>query len=115
MLAEAASTLQHNQFPAKIAPPMSDFLDAAAKELLSDEWFMWPVRALAACWRWWRPVLTYFMEKDPQFNLFVRTTTALTIFQSGVKENVIPGSAHAVFNHRCASPPQRAYRQRHPL
>jgi hypothetical protein len=52
---------------------------------------MWPVRALAVHWRWWQPALTYLMEQDPQFNLLVRTTTALTIFESGVKENVIPG------------------------
>jgi carboxypeptidase PM20D1 len=30
----------------------------------------------------------------------VRTTTALTIFRAGAKENVLPASATAVVNHR---------------
>jgi carboxypeptidase PM20D1 len=35
VLAAACSKIQNNQFPARISPPMTDFLDAAAKELVS--------------------------------------------------------------------------------
>jgi carboxypeptidase PM20D1 len=30
----------------------------------------------------------------------VRTTTALTIFRAGAKENALPASASAILNHR---------------
>ena len=40
------------------------------------------------------------MSNDPSSNALIRTTTAVTIFNSGLKENVIPSSATAIVNHR---------------
>lgn len=44
--------------------------------------------------------LKYFLTTLPPTNAALRTTTASTIFSSGVKENVIPTSAEAVVNFR---------------
>ncbi|MGB1139840.1 MAG: M20/M25/M40 family metallo-hydrolase, partial [Halioglobus sp.] len=40
------------------------------------------------------------MAEDPSTSPFVRTTTALTMFNAGVKENVIPQRAEAKVNFR---------------
>lgn len=40
------------------------------------------------------------MEHTPIANSMVRTTTAITVFHGGIKENVVPPSATAVINHR---------------
>ncbi|XP_049781362.1 N-fatty-acyl-amino acid synthase/hydrolase PM20D1-like isoform X1 [Schistocerca cancellata] len=42
----------------------------------------------------------------PIANAIVRTTTAITVFHGGIKENVVPPSATAVINHR-VHPAQR--------
>ncbi|KAI2797393.1 hypothetical protein RDWZM_000226 [Blomia tropicalis] len=46
------------------------------------------------------PIVSRFFSQSPSGNGFVRTTSAVTIFNSGFKENVLPGSAEAVVNHR---------------
>jgi len=96
VLSEALGRLQSNQFPVSIQPPMTDFLDAWADQLMT----MQPMRAFAKVWRWWKPLVEYVMGRDPQLNFFVRTTTAVTMINAGVKENVIPGTASAIINHR---------------
>ena len=40
------------------------------------------------------------LEKVPSINAMLRTTTALTIFNSGNKDNVLPGHAEATVNFR---------------
>ena len=40
-----------------------------------------------------------FLEDSPGA-FMVRTTTAATIFEAGIKDNVLPASARAVVNHR---------------
>ena len=45
-------------------------------------------------------VVSAIMSADPATDATQRTTTAVTIFEAGIKENVIPGVAEAVVNHR---------------
>ena len=40
------------------------------------------------------------LEKSPTTNAILRTTTAATIFEGGVKDNVLPAHARAVVNFR---------------
>lgn len=40
------------------------------------------------------------MAREPLSNAFARTTTAITVFHGGIKENVVPPSAAAIVNHR---------------
>ncbi|CAB3378126.1 Hypothetical predicted protein [Cloeon dipterum] len=40
------------------------------------------------------------MEKEALSNAYVRTTSAITVFHGGIKENVVPAHAKATINHR---------------
>ncbi|XP_037088767.1 N-fatty-acyl-amino acid synthase/hydrolase PM20D1-like [Pollicipes pollicipes] len=46
------------------------------------------------------PVLVWGLRKKPAFLPLFQTTTAVTIVKGGYKENVVPGEATAVINHR---------------
>uniref|UniRef100_T1JEU4 Peptidase M20 dimerisation domain-containing protein n=1 Tax=Strigamia maritima TaxID=126957 RepID=T1JEU4_STRMM len=46
------------------------------------------------------PIVAIVMSRKPIDNALVRTTTAITLVQGGIKENVIPTSASAMINHR---------------
>ncbi|XP_024149730.1 N-fatty-acyl-amino acid synthase/hydrolase PM20D1.2 isoform X2 [Oryzias melastigma] len=48
-------------------------------------------------------VLSRIFERKPDMNAFVRTTTAVTMFNAGVKVNVIPSYAEAYVNLRIHS------------
>ena len=47
-----------------------------------------------------RPLVTRKLEEAPTANAMVRTTTAVTMFQAGTKENVLASHARAVVNFR---------------
>uniref|UniRef100_A0A671V9B1 Peptidase M20 domain containing 1, tandem duplicate 2 n=1 Tax=Sparus aurata TaxID=8175 RepID=A0A671V9B1_SPAAU len=49
------------------------------------------------------PLLGRVLERKPDTNAFVRTTTAVTMFNAGVKVNVIPSLAEAYVNLRIHS------------
>uniref|UniRef100_A0A7N6ANY6 Peptidase M20 dimerisation domain-containing protein n=1 Tax=Anabas testudineus TaxID=64144 RepID=A0A7N6ANY6_ANATE len=49
------------------------------------------------------PLLGRILERKPETNAFVRTTTAVTMFNAGVKVNVIPSLAEAYVNLRIHS------------
>jgi carboxypeptidase PM20D1 len=55
--------------------------------------------ALANLWLF-EPLITRMLASQPTTNATIRTTTALTMFQSGTKENVLPSTARAVVNFR---------------
>ncbi len=46
------------------------------------------------------PVVLKILEGSPSSNAMVRTTQAVTMFNSGQKDNVLPSSASAVVNYR---------------
>ncbi|XP_068561300.1 N-fatty-acyl-amino acid synthase/hydrolase PM20D1.2 [Cebidichthys violaceus] len=49
------------------------------------------------------PLLGRVLERKPETNAFVRTTTAVTMFNAGVKVNIIPSLAEAYVNLRIHS------------
>ncbi len=55
--------------------------------------------ALANLWFFGRAIRNR-LEKSPATNAMIRTTIAPTIFESGIKENVLPASANALVNIR---------------
>lgn len=94
LLAAAIGRLQASQFAPRLTPTLRQSLQNFAPEtpflqrvMLSNLWLTAPlvVRELAAR-----------KETSPM----VRTTTAPTILQAGVKENVVPTSARAIVNFR---------------
>jgi carboxypeptidase PM20D1 len=93
-LAAAVVAVENNPFPARIVAPNDTMLSRASQymdfpqSLLMNN--LWLTESLVA----------WYMGGDPTSNSFVRTTTAATMFNAGVKENVIPQSAEARINFR---------------
>ncbi|XP_025106840.1 N-fatty-acyl-amino acid synthase/hydrolase PM20D1-like [Pomacea canaliculata] len=46
------------------------------------------------------PIVSWYLSKAPTTNAIIRTVTAVTMFNAGIKNNVIPSEATAVVNHR---------------
>ncbi len=93
-LARAVHRLEANPLPAVIGGPTAAMLDYLSSEvdfgfrlLLANRWLF-------------GPLLIARMEATPSTNALVRTTTAPTIFNAGVKDNVLPSAARAVVNFR---------------
>ena len=82
--------------------PMPSNLDAAmgrSLEYIGPEMGL-PLRLAAASLWLFKPVLEWQLGRAPQTNAVIRTTTAPTMFQGGVKENQLPTSARAAVNFR---------------
>jgi carboxypeptidase PM20D1 len=94
MLSAALTRLERHQMRRAIRGPTADLFDRLGPEL--------PFAArLAMANRW---LLGGLVERSfgasPAGNAMLRTTTALTVLQAGVKENVLPSSARALVNFR---------------
>ena len=59
----------------------------------------WPRLPLANRWLF-GSLIVRRLEESPTTNAILRTTTAATIFEGGVKDNVLPAYARAVVNFR---------------
>lgn len=93
-VAEAVSKLHRNPFEPKLVSPVSDMLaelgnhaDGFAGFAMRNQWLT-------------ERLLISQMDSNPLTRSVVRTTTAVTIFNSGVKDNVIPQRADAKVNFR---------------
>ncbi|WP_199099826.1 M20 family peptidase [Dyella sp. ASV21] len=94
ILSHALVQLEAKQMPAKLAPTATAMFDALAPLL------PFPAR-MAVRNRWLLgSVLIGELEKTPSGNAMVRTTTAETTFNAGVKDNVLPTVANATINFR---------------
>lgn len=94
MLAEAIDKLQKHPFPASIQGAASSMLDYLAPEMsfgqrlaLSNRWLL-------------APIIKKNFESSPSGSASLRTTIAPTIFNAGVKDNVLPVEASAIINFR---------------
>jgi carboxypeptidase PM20D1 len=93
-LARAVVALEDHPMPASLDGTTALFLDSLAPEL------PFSARVVLAN-RWlFGPLLVAGFSRVPFLDAMMRTTTAVTIFQSGVKENVLPIRASAVVNFR---------------
>ena len=94
VLSNAIVKLTENPFPAVITQPVADFMDNVGPE-------MGFVNKMAFANRWlFKPMIISILEGKPSGNAMIRTTTAPTIIDAGIKENVIPYQAEAVVNFR---------------
>lgn len=73
--------------------------EASMFEQLSRE-FSFPLNVMMANLWLFSPIISRVLETTPSSNAIVRTTTAITIFNSGLKSNVIPHMARATVNFR---------------
>ena len=94
MMGTALSRLEEQQLPAALGG-----ISAAMFETLAPEMPLLNRVLLSNLWLF-RPLVKSQLEKVPSINAMLRTTTALTVFNSGNKDNVLPGHAEATVNFR---------------
>ena len=94
MMSVALARLEDHRLPMQIRATVSEMFDTLAPEMngvnrvvLSNLWLF-------------KPLLLREFEKTGPTEAMVRTTTALTIFNAGDKDNVLPGRAEATVNFR---------------
>jgi carboxypeptidase PM20D1 len=93
-LSQAIVNLENNQFPAR--------MDAVAGQMFS---FIGPelpfLMKMAMANRWaFDPLLKSQLLESPSTAALLRTTTAATMLEAGVKDNVLPATASGVVNFR---------------
>jgi carboxypeptidase PM20D1 len=94
MLAEAVDRLEKNPFPTHLEGAMDYMQDYLAPEMPF-------ATRLAMANKWlFSSVIINTLAKSPKGNASVRTTTAPTIIDAGVKDNVLPIEATAMVNFR---------------
>ena len=93
-LSAALARIEANPFPPRLSEPVVAMLEAVAPYAQQPERFifnnLWLTGGLVASQ----------MSEARLTSAFVRSTTALTMFNAGVKENVIPQRAEAKINFR---------------
>jgi carboxypeptidase PM20D1 len=94
MMSAALARLEDNRLPTQARGAVAEMFDTLAPEMkgfnrvvLSNLWLF-------------KPLLLREFEKTGPTEATIRTTTALTIFNAGDKDNVLPGSAEATVNFR---------------
>jgi carboxypeptidase PM20D1 len=94
MMSAALARLEDNRLPTQARGAVAEMLDTLAPEMkgfnrvvLSNLWLF-------------KPLLLREFEKTGPTEATIRTTTALTIFNAGDKDNVLPGNAEATVNFR---------------
>ena len=96
ILSKAILTLQNNPFPATLdGPTLQMFMNAGPET-------GWPYKALFSNLWLFEGLLLKQLSNSPGTNASIRTTTAPTILNAGVKENVLPSTATALVNFRIA-------------
>jgi carboxypeptidase PM20D1 len=94
LLSAALARLEQHPMPAQLRGALLDMFDTLAPEMdLSNR------IVLANLWLF-KPLVTYGLSRAPTSDASIRTTTALTMFNAGNKDNVLPGYAQASVNFR---------------
>lgn len=93
-LSDALAKIEQNPFPARVVGPVVAMLEALGPFSGQPNRFVFDNLWLTG------PIVANSMADDSVTNSFVRTTTALTMFNAGVKENVVPQMAEAKVNFR---------------
>lgn len=93
ILTRAINRLENNRFPTdvRMVKPMFQGLGSAASPMMQV--------AFANLWLF-GGMVTKILSAKPETDATIRTTTAPTLFHSGVKDNVLPSVAEAVVNFR---------------
>ena len=94
ILSKALVDLYQHPFPAGISEVTQGFIEHVGPEMT------YPNKIVFANSWLFKPIVISIYERSPGGNAMVRTTSALTIFHSGVKDNVIPSQASATVNFR---------------
>lgn len=93
-LSAALARIEDNPFEPRLPGPVAGMLRGMAPYMSQPERFVFNNLWLTG------PFVARRMSQDRLTNSFVRTTTALTMFNAGIKENVVPQRAEARVNFR---------------
>ena len=93
-LSAALSRIEQNPFPTRLVGPVRAMLETLGPHTSQPSNFIFAHLGLTS------GLVTYQMSGNREGNALVRTTTALTMFNAGVKENVVPQQAEAKVNFR---------------
>ncbi|EDQ90624.1 uncharacterized protein MONBRDRAFT_950, partial [Monosiga brevicollis MX1] len=94
ILAQGLAKLHQHRHPASLSPAVTDMFDHLITEMSFE-------RRLVMANRWLlQPVLQWVLSRSPNTDTLLRTTTALTMLNAGIKANVLPNRATATINHR---------------
>jgi carboxypeptidase PM20D1 len=94
IVAAGVKAVEDHPMPGKLDGPVAMLFDRLGPEM------PFVMRLLLAN-RWlFRPLIEWRLAGVPATNAALRTTAAATMFQGGVKENVLPAHARAVINFR---------------
>tara|TARA_R110002072_G_scaffold213_13_gene1573 strand:- start:13620 stop:15014 length:1395 start_codon:yes stop_codon:yes gene_type:complete len=93
-LAAALERIESNPFPTRMVGPVAAMLERMGPHMAQPNRFFFGNLWLTG------GIVANAMSEDTLTNSYVRTTTALTMFNAGVKENVVPQRAEAKVNFR---------------
>lgn len=94
VISNAVVKLKNTPFPATISPPIEGFIKYLGPEMPFVNKLVFANQSIFSS------VITSIYEKTASGNALVRTTTSPTVFNSGVKDNIIPQAASATVNFR---------------
>jgi carboxypeptidase PM20D1 len=94
ILSAAVARLERHPMPPRRDSPVFQMLQRLAPEM------PFPLRTLLGHPGLFSGLIQRQLAASPTMNAILRTTTAPTILQAGVKENVLPTRARAIFNFR---------------
>jgi carboxypeptidase PM20D1 len=94
ILSAAISKLEKSPFKAHFSPPVEQFLSYVGPEMPFGQKI-----AFANKWLFKKIIISKY-EASASGNASVRTTTAPTIFNAGIKDNILPAEAKAIINFR---------------
>jgi len=94
ILAAAIHNIESHPMPAHIHGPIGEFLEYGGGGA------NFPMRLVYKNLWLFGPLVQRLLEASPDSNSTLRTTTAVTIFRAGTKDNVMPSRASAIVNFR---------------
>lgn len=94
ILSAAIARLAQHPMPARLVEPAAQLVACLAADMSPAARLLLSSRRLSG------PIVTRLLDRSPSTAALLRTTIAPTIFEAGVKENVLCGQARAVVNLR---------------
>ena len=107
-LAKGVARLEAHPFPSRLDPVMQNMLERFVP-------FVSPGLGLVFSNLWlFSGLMRFIFSKNKVTDSLIRTTQAVTVFQSGEQENILPGEAFCLVNHRILpGDSMEGIRQRH--
>ena len=86
--------LEKKTFPSRLVPVMRNMLERLVPWVNPFLGFLFANLWISA------PLIRFVFSRNPTTDSLIRTTQAVTVFNSGEQENILPGEASCMVNHR---------------